>query len=120
MTITAWEAGVVVARRPRPANARDALVGAARCRYQLPADDITAVLDRYAPGLKPEHRWHFLDALAALADRYDLLDVASTDEARDALDELREGPWGDDVLCEALTRRDETSAEIDDMIREAQ
>ena len=117
MTVTAWEAGVVVPRRPRPLSARDTLINAALSRYTLDPAEVAATLDRYAPGLKPEHRWHWLDALAALVDRHDLLDVASTDEARDAFLELREA-WED--RSDAVTRRDETAAEIDAMIREAQ
>ena len=116
MTVTAFEAGTVVPHHPRPANARDALINTARCRYTLDPAEVAAVLDRYAPRLKVEHRWHWLDALADLADRYDLLDVASTDEARAAFLELRE-QWED--RSDAQTRRDETGAEIDQMIREA-
>jgi hypothetical protein len=120
MTITAFEAGTPVPVATRPTNTRDALINTARCRYTLSPDEVAAVLDRHAPGLRPEHRWHWLDALAHLADQLAALDtVGSSDDARAVLQEMREGPW-DEPYAEALTRRDEISAEIDDMIREAQ
>lgn len=119
MTITAYEAGTPVPVRIGPPDPRTALINAARNRYRLSTGEINTALDRYAPGLKVEHRWHWLDALADLADRRDLLDVANTCEARAALEQLREGPW-DCPLTEALTRRDEIDAEIDDMARKVQ
>lgn len=119
MTVTAWKAGTPVPVRIGTPDPRTELVNAARNRYRLDPADIAATLDQYAPGLRPEHRWHWLDHLADLADRHDLFDVTTTDDAVNAFIEANEGPWFE-ALPEAHTRRDEISAEIDRLVGEAQ
>jgi hypothetical protein len=102
-----------------PAERRTSLINAARIRHRHPYPALVVVrLD--APSIPAADRWEWLDRLGALVDRHSLLSlVADSDAARDALEQLGEGPW-DEPLPEALTRLAEADEEIDQMIREAQ
>jgi hypothetical protein len=102
------------------AERRQSLTDAARIRYRHPVWAIVHVaLDARAVPAGERGAW--LDEFGALVDRHALLSlVTDTDAARTALQELGEGPWTDEVLPEALCRRNELDAEIDDMVREAQ
>ena len=133
MAVTDWQP-------PPLTDRRTALLRLAASRYDLPGCTVMAALTRLTPGLADRPSWparwarrllrrpdlaagrrrDWFDHFAALADRlHDLDRVGSTDDARAVLEEMGEGPWSE-PWAEALTRRDELSAEIDRLVGEAQ
>lgn len=123
MTVTAPETTRTVNPLDPPLNhaaRRESLVNAARIRYRHPGVALVHVaLD--APAVPAAEHAGWLDEFGALVDRwYQLRDVRDPYTAREVLNLMQEGPWEDDPAGEAQARAEELSAEIDQMVWEAQ